>query len=167
MCTGIEIAMIAMAAASTVMTVAGQMQQGETARKTAEYQAAVAENNAIAARQQAEFDERQQREKALRLMATQRARASKGGVLAEQGSPLFINLDMGEKAEIDALNIRRSGEVRATDYRSQAELGRFRGAAEERQSYLRAGSSLLDGMSKVTSMAGTASAKHQAGQVVT
>ena len=137
------------AAASAAISAVGAIQQGETARKTADYQAAVAENNAIAARQQAELEERQQREKSLRLMSTQRARAAKGGVLADQGSPLFVNLDTGEAAEIDALNIRRGGQLRATDFQSQAALGRFRGEAEEQAGYLKSGSTLLSGVSNL------------------
>lgn len=137
------------AAASAAISAAGAVQQGETARKSADHQAALAENNALAARQQAELDERQQREKARRLMATQRAQAAGRGVLTEQGSPLFVSLDTGEQAEIAALNIRRAGELRSNELHSQASLTRFQGAASEDAGYLKAGTSLLDGVSKV------------------
>jgi len=153
MCTGVEIALVAMAAATAVSAM-GSIQQGKAARRTAEFQSAVAENHAIAARQQAEFDERQQREKALRLLSAQRARAAKGGVLAEQGSPLFVNLDIGEKAEIDALNIRRGGELRASDLRAQGALARYQGQVKEQQGYNEATVSLLKGTSSVASGGG-------------
>jgi hypothetical protein len=156
MCTGAEIALVAMAAA-TVVSAYGQMEQGKAARRTADYQAALADNNAIAAQQQAELDERQQREKALRLMATQRARASKGGVLAEQGSPLFINLDMGEKAEIGALNIRRGGEIRANELRAQGALARYQGELKQQEGNRNATVSLLQGTSQVAKGGSTAS----------
>lgn len=130
-------------AAAAAMQAVSSIQQGEAAREAADYQAAQAENDAVAARQQAAFDESREREKALRVMASQRARAAKGGVLAEQGSPLFVNLARGEDAEIDALNIRRGGELRGNDLRSQAALARRKGAVGEQAAYLKAGSSLL------------------------
>jgi hypothetical protein len=139
------------AAASAVISAAGAVQQGKAARKAADYQAALAENSALAAGQQADMEERQQREKALRLLSNQRARAAKGGVLADQGSPLFTNLDTGEQAEIEALNIRRSGAIRSDGYRSQAALGRFRGEVDQQAGYLKATTSLLDGVSRVAS----------------
>lgn len=137
-----------LAVMSAVMTAVSAIQQGEAAEEQAEYQAKVAENNALAARQQAEFDERQHREKARLALSQQRARAAKSGVLAE-GSPLFFNADTGEEAEIGALNIRRGGQLRANDYQSQAALGRFRGASARQQGYMQAGSSLLGGMSRL------------------
>lgn len=130
-------------AAAAAMQAVSSIQQSQAARKAAGYQAAMAENNAVAAQQQAAFDESREREKALRVMASQRARAASGGVLAEQGSPLFVNLATGEDAEINALNVRRGGELRANELRSQAALGRYRGAVDEQAATMRAGSSLL------------------------
>lgn len=146
--SGAEIA-IALAAASAVVTAAGAIQQGEASRKMANYQAAIAENNAVAARQEAEFQERQHREKARQILSAQRARAAKGGVLTEEGSPLLFNVDTSEGSEIDALNIRRRGEMQATDLRSRAALSRYEGRVAQRSAYFKAGSTLLDGMSKV------------------
>ncbi len=157
----------ALAALAAVVSAAGAVQQGETARKSAEYQAAIAENNALAARQQAEHDERQHREKARQVLSAQRAKAAKGGVLTEQGSPLFVSTDTGESAEIDALNIRRGGQLRATDYQSQAALGRFQGQATQQQSYLQAGSSLLSAAgSAYTDFRKAEAAKRAAGSPV-
>lgn len=140
--SGAEIA-IALAAASTVVSAAGAVQQGQASRKIANYQAAVAENNAVAARQEAELQERQHREKARQALSAQRARAAKGGALAEEGSPLLFNLDASEGSEIDALNIRRHGEMQATELRSRAALSRYEGRMAQRSAYVKAGSSLL------------------------
>lgn len=146
--SGAEIA-IALAAASAVVTAAGAIQQGEASRKMANYQAAVAENNAIAARQEAEFQERQHREKARQILSAQRARAAKGGVLTEEGSPLLFNVDTSEGSEIDALNIRRRGEMQATDLRSRVALSRYEDRVAQRSANFKAGSTLLNGMSQV------------------
>jgi len=136
-------------AASAALSAAGAIQQGEASRKAADHQAAVAENNALAARQQAEADERQQRATTRRRAAAQRTRAATSGVLPDEAAPLFVNLDASEQAEIEALNIRRAGELRSDDLRSQAALRRYQGAAAERAGHLRAGTSLLDGVSRV------------------
>lgn len=139
----------ALAIASAAITAVSAIQQGEAAQDAAEYQARVAENNAIAARQQAEFDERQHREKARLLLSSQRARAAKSGVQAGEGSPLFQHGRTSEEAEIGSLNIRRGGALRAGDYQSQAALGRFKGQSAAQAGYMSAGSSLLSGMSKL------------------
>lgn len=139
------------AAASAAVSAVGAIQQGDASRKTASYQAALAENNAIAARQQAEIEERQLRDKSRQLMSAQRARAAKGGVLPEEGSPLLFSIGTGEDAEIDALNIRRHGEMQASQARSQAALTRYQGRLAQRQSYFQAGSTLLTGVSSVAS----------------
>ncbi len=137
------------AAASAAISAVGAVQQGEAGRKAADYRAAIAENNALAARQQAELDERRERDRTLRLTGSQRTRAARSGLLADEGSPLFVSLDASEQAEIEALNIRRAGGMRSSDLRAQAALGRFRGAVDERAGYLRAGTSLLNGVSRI------------------
>lgn len=136
-------------AASAALSAANAIQQGEASRKAAGYQAALADNEAIAARQQAEAGERQQRETARRRLSAQRTRVARGGVLAEEGSPLFVNASAAEQAEIEALDIRHAGEQRAGELRGQAALRRFRGETDARAGTLRAGTSLLDGVSRV------------------
>lgn len=144
--SGVEIA-AALAMASAVVSAAGSIQQGKASRRMADYQAAVAENNAIAARQEAERAERELREKSRRQLSANRARFAKGGVLPEEGSPLLFNIETGEGGEIDALNLRREGEMRATGFQSEAALGRYSGRVAQQQSRIKATSSLLDGMS--------------------
>ncbi len=138
-----------LAAASAALSAVSAVQQGEASRKSAEYQAAVAENNALAARQQAELDERRGREKARRMLASQRAQAAKGGVMPDEGSPLFVNLAAGEEAEIEALNLQRAGESRSDDLHSRAAQQRFQGAVAEQSGALKAGASLLHGASRL------------------
>jgi hypothetical protein len=61
----------------------------------------------------------------------------------------LFDVDLGEGTEIDALNIRRAGERDAANYRARADLGRYEGRVAQRAAYLKAGSSLLDGLSRV------------------
>lgn len=133
-----------LAVMSAVMTAVSAIQQGEAAEEQAEYQAKVAENNALAARQQAEFDERQHREKARLALSQQRARAAKSGVLAE-GSPLFFNADTGEEAEIGALNIRRGGQLRSDSFRSQGAQSLYSAGLAQQRAERQVARSLLGG----------------------
>lgn len=135
-----------LAAASTAVSVAGAIQQGQAARKSAEYQAQVAENNAIAARQQADYDERQQRRKTAQRLSTLRAAAANAGVLPEEGSPLFVDQDTSLYGEMDALNLRRGGTIAERRARSEAELTRMKGRQAQTGSYYKAGASLLKGL---------------------
>ncbi len=137
------------AVVSAVVSAAGAMEQGKAAREQAQYQAAVADNNALAARQQSELEERQYREKARLALSSQRAKAAKNGVLAGEGSPLFVDTDTSETAEIDSLNIRRGGQLRSDSFRAQGALSLYQGAVADQQAQFRATTSLLDGVSKV------------------
>jgi hypothetical protein len=57
MCTGLNgHAALASAAAGTAVSTVGAIQQGKSAQNLANYNAQVAQNDAIAARQKAEFD---------------------------------------------------------------------------------------------------------------
>ena len=58
MCTGAEIALIGTIAsgAGTAVSTLGAIQQGKSAQNLANYNAQIAQNDAIAARQKAEFD---------------------------------------------------------------------------------------------------------------
>jgi hypothetical protein len=148
--SGAEIA-VALAAASAAVTAAGAIQQGEASRKMANYQAALAESNAVAARQQAELDERRHREKARQLRSAHRARFAKGGVLPEEGSPLLFDVELGEGTEIDALNIRRAGERDAASYRARADLSLYEGRVAQQRGYLSATGTLLQAPSQAVS----------------
>lgn len=144
MCEPTTVMMLAGAALSAV----SQIQQGQAAKATSKYNAALAENNAIAARQQAAFQEARQREQAERQLAAQRVRFGKSGATAE-GTALDVTADQAARGELDALNIRRSGVLQSHAYSSQATLDRFRGQEALTSAMMGAGSSLLMAGSKV------------------
>jgi hypothetical protein len=84
--TAAYIAMAA-AAAGTVVSTASAVQQGKSAQNLANYNAQIAQNDAIAARQKAEFDAAAQERQARLFAGSQRAS------MASTGSEL---LDMGD-----------------------------------------------------------------------
>lgn len=144
-------ALIAMMAISTAVSVASAVMQGQQASRAAKYNARVAENNAIAARQTAEFEEARQRQRASRVLASQRAALGASGVALE-GSPLLAMADSAEQAELDALAIRYSGSVEEARHKSQAAADRLQASAARRAGYFGAATSLLRGMTSMASM---------------
>lgn len=143
--TGIEIAAGAALAASAVAA-AGTIVQGQASSDMADYNARVSENEAVAAKQQAAYEEERQRERAARLRSSTRAAVAKSGLDLE-GSPLTVMEDTAVNAEMDALAVRYSGSVADARARSQAGLDRMQGAAARTGSYFSAGASLLNGAS--------------------
>lgn len=148
--SGVEV-MAAAAVASAVVGTYSAIQQGNAAADAAEYNAKVAENAGIAARQQADYEEKQARQKRDRLLSAQRVATAASGLDLE-GSPLALMEDTAVEAELDALNIRRAGSVDEARARSQAAADRMEGRARQQAGYLNAGASLLNGVSKVAGL---------------
>jgi hypothetical protein len=135
-------------AAGAAMSAMQQIQQGQAAKAQGKFQAAVAENNATAARQQAAFQEARQREEVERGLAAQRVRFGKSGALAA-GSALDVSADRAVAGELAALSTRRSGELQAQSHGNQATLDRFKGSSAMDSAMLGAGSTLLMAASRV------------------
>lgn len=104
---GLGVGAIGMGAGTSVMS---QRYNAEAARMAAK-----------SAQEQAAIVEAQQREASKRLMATARARLGTTGVMVE-GSPLQVLTESARQAEMDALNVRYTGQLNATALRSQAKL---------------------------------------------
>ena len=164
MCTGAEIALIGTiaAGAGTAVSTVGAIQQGKSAQKLANYNAQIAQNDAIAARQKAEFDARAQDRQARLFAGSQRAS------MAATGSEL---LDMGdirdmsaEEAELENLTIRYGGEMGYRAKMQERELAGYKRDVAGRDSYGKAAKSLLTGASSTASSYGkipTAKAQKQ------
>jgi len=131
-------------AAGTAVSAVSAIQAGRSQEKMAEYNAAVSERDALAARQKAGFDEAAHRRRTRKFLGKQRALYGKSGVTFE-GSPLLVMEETAAEAELDALAIRYGGEIEAGRHLSLAELERARGKQAKRAGYLGAGTSLLTG----------------------
>lgn len=118
--------------------------QGQAQSDAAKYNAQVAENNAIAARQKASFDAELRREQLARVQAQARANIGKtGGDFS--GSALDIMAENAAAAELDALAIRYGGEVRATGLEAQAVADRSQASTARAGGYFGAGAKILSG----------------------
>jgi hypothetical protein len=152
MCDPATLAMMAMAssAAGTAASTVGAIQQGKSAQNLANYNAQVAQNDAIAARQKAEFDAAAQDRQARLFAGTQRASmAGTGGELLDMQDVVDMS---AEEAELENLAIRYGGEMGYRAGQQGADLARFQGKVAKQTAQGKAASSLLTGASSVASM---------------
>lgn len=134
--------MQAVAAAGAVMTAVSAVQSGQAQKKASDYNAQVAENDAIARKQSAAFEETRLRERQRQAMGMARANAAASGNTME-GSALDLMAQSAQNAELDALAILYSGQVGANASRSQAAADRLQGGMAQTAGYMQAGTTLL------------------------
>lgn len=155
--TGAELFFIATLASAGVAAY-GQYQQGKTAQSQAKAQAAwnlynskVAKREAEVERQATTFDLQQQKKRAGRLLARQRALIGKSGVEIE-GSPLLVAEDTAAELAKEQINIQLRGTRRAMGFETQsildvskASAAKQRAAGFGRAAVIGAGGSILQG----------------------
>jgi len=117
---------VAAAVAATATSVAGTISQANTARRTANYQAAVARNNQEIANQNAQTaaqvgaaQEAEKRQDIRRLIAAQRVAGAASGLAVNSGSMLALQEDTAGLGELDALTIRDSANRQVRGYQQQ------------------------------------------------
>jgi len=141
MCTGLEIAAIA-ALAGGATAAAGQVQQGIAAKKAGEYNAAVAENQALTAINKATFDANRQELEAQARLSLMQTRFNKSGVDLK-GTPLLVLTEQSAQDELDHNAIIYGGGITASGFREQGALAKFEGQQKFTGSVAGAGSTLL------------------------
>lgn len=160
MCEPVTIALAASAALGAV----GTIQAGEAQADAAEYNQAVANNNAVIATQNAETErergaeeERRHRQRVAQTKGSQRAAFAGNGILLDEGSPLDILMDTEEMGELDAQTILHDSELRArnfdiqsSNFTGQAGLLGAQASGARSGSYLAAAGGLLGGVSDVS-----------------
>ncbi len=129
----ITAAAIALGGAGLGLQMKGQFEAGKQAEAQAksetawnEYNAKLAEREAIERRESAGFEERKHRKAGERIKARRRAQAGKAGILPT-GSFELVSEETATELEIDARMIRRGGEVGAQRLTAEAQLSRFAG----------------------------------------
>jgi hypothetical protein len=154
--------MAALAIGGTILSAAGQYQQGkaqaEAARfnsKVADMNAKISERRARDALERGKLDEQRKRTEVARFKGRQMAAIGASGADVSFGSPLDTLVDTAVLGELDALTIRSNAAREAYDYRvdaanrrSSATLNRYSADAAETGGMLAAGSTLLTGGSK-------------------
>lgn len=120
MCTGAEIALIAVAAGGTAITVKNQ-------KDIADFQAEQAKANAQAEKDAGEIRAEQARERARRIAASARASLAASGLDIDSITGNLINKDIIMRGEQDAFAQTLNAEDRATALRQQADVFKLRG----------------------------------------
>ena len=126
----------------------GSIQQGNAAQAAAEYNAQLARQNSVLARQAAAEDERRHRVQSRKQLGAIRTGYGASGVTVE-GSPSDILDESAIIAELDALTIRAKGAQAAGAFESSARVQTQLGKTAKKQSYFGAASSLLKGGANV------------------
>jgi len=129
---------------AVIMAISAIM-QGRAAKKQADFQAAINQQQAERERQISAGEEEDFRRQQSRLLAERRAGMGAAGVEAGTGTTLLAPGDFAAETELQALRIRAGGETRSTRLEQQAAVTRAAGRSAERRGYMRAGSSLLSG----------------------
>ena len=136
-------------AIGTGVKVYSQVEQGKQQTRIAEYNAAVAENNAKAASEKAAFEASQRTREKRRLLSRQAALYGKAGVVTTEGSPLLVMAQTALEEELQVAAIRYGGKVQAQRYRSEAELSRYRGRQYERAGTISAIGTAIGGIGDI------------------
>jgi len=142
------LALASAAGASTAMSAGSQIYQAKTQSKIMEYNARVAEQNAIAAKQQAEYEANKLRRQREKMLGRQRALYASSGVQFE-GSPLLALADTAAEYEMDILATQRTGLVNAQQYQSEAALQRAKAVSTRTTGVLNAGTTILTGAADI------------------
>jgi hypothetical protein len=134
--------MAAAAIAGGAMSALSALQQGRAGAMAGEYNARVAEQNAVLAIEQGIEEEKLLRASARRTISSARAGFGASNIAIE-GSALDFLQESASNAEQDALNIKYQSELKAYSYRTQAAMERFSGENARTASYMGAAGSLL------------------------
>lgn len=145
MATGLGIASLGIQLFGSAKSAQQQQAAGETSQQIGEFNAQIAEQNAALARSQAAVEEARVRKSAEAFKGKQKAAFTASGVDPGTGSPLLVLADTAREAEIEALNVRRRGEIQATGFEQEAVGERFTGAQAVKAGSTGAKATILSG----------------------
>jgi len=138
---------------SGLLSFQGNQAAAKAARQTAEYNAKVAEQEAVLLARVKRDEERQLRRQSERLIGQQRVATAASGITMS-GSPLQALADTYFATEKDALRIQYASEVEQTRAIADATLTRAEGRARSSAMKTQAYSSLLESGSRAATLMG-------------
>lgn len=129
--TGVVLAYVGTAAAviGAGVSIAAAIQQSEQQEKLANAAKKQKEIEAQAFREQAAYEEGQQRRRSLILLGKQQAIFAAAGVDTGSGSPLLQEIDLTSQLELEALNIRAFGARGASGKQFEAGIANYQARA--------------------------------------
>ena len=129
----------------TGLSAASQYQQGQNQKKVANWNADLQTQNAADARAKSEEDAKDRLRQAESLKGKQRLAYAAAGVDITTGTPLDTMMQTARDAEMDAINIRKQGDLTARNYYSDAEILRYQGKSGAQAATIGAGATILQG----------------------
>ena len=135
-------AVFAMMAAGTVVSAYSAYQQGKMQKQLNEYNAQIAENNAILASQKYEIDKKDQLRRYRRLVGDQRVSFAKSGVMME-GSAIDIMEESALSNAWELAKMKYNADVEKAGYQASATKSRFVGESAYYAGKMNAASTLL------------------------
>ena len=130
----------------TGLSAYGQYRSGQAQKAAYDYNAKVAEGEAVTASAGAAREEEVHRAKLQRMLGTQRALYGAAGVDITSGSPLLTMMSTAEEGEREAEFIKYGGEVSATEKLNEARLNKFYGKQAYKSGLWGAGSTFFTGL---------------------
>lgn len=134
----------------TALSVAGALQAGRAEGEQAGVETQFAENQALQEEIRGAAEERLRRKEGEKLKAQQIARFAGAGVRVGEGTPLLVMAETLLETEEDVFAIKEGTKARASAFRQTGQTFRSIGRQAKSTSRLKAGSSLLSGISDLT-----------------
>ena len=144
---------LVLTAVGTAVSAVGAIQQGNAAKKAGAFNAAVAENNAIAARQTAKANADREERLGRKRMGSLSANIGASGITKE-GTALDVMEDLSKENALAVLDIIHAGELDALGFANNANIARMSGDAAQTTGFLKAGGALLLGGEKIHEQSG-------------
>ena len=142
----------ALTIAAAVVSAYSAYQQGQTAKKIANYNAKMAEYSAEDAVKRGSIEADQQRARARQLAAQQRAVMGASGVESDTGTLGNVLQQTATLGELDARQIEANAQREAWGMRSQANIARYEGAARAQAGALEGFGTLIGGAARAWGM---------------
>lgn len=143
--------LITLAVVSALISAAGTYASAQSQHDAANYNAAIAKNNATSAAQQGEFDAQQIRDKNRRTIESQRNSFAANGIVPDSGSAADVRADSSQQGEMNALMAIYTGRTSANAYDAQARLQSMNASNAMTAGYIGVGGTLLSGVAGAAS----------------
>ncbi len=145
MCTGIEIALLSTAIGGTVVTAAGQIQQGKTQGEIAQFNADTAKFQADAAMKEGLAAEEKQLSRTKQIRAQQEVILGANNLDPTTGTASQVLDQTTEYGTLDALTLRTNAMRQAWGYNTQSTNSELQGGMARTAGYFGAAGTLLSG----------------------
>lgn len=137
--------------AGSVMSARAERAEGKMQRQASEYNAKLLRNKAENIKFAKEAETQQKVSDQRKFRAKQRAGFLSTGAMADEGTPLLVQLDEIANMQLDLLNDRRTREIQREGALSEAEMTLYEGRVAEATGKARSRATLLSGVGNFVS----------------